>query len=343
MLRAALSLILLLAPALGSRADEGTVAPRQVRVLVQNVYGRREKNCEDRYRELAGRILSAAPAYDVIVLQEHWRVPHDRWFTCDADVLTRAIESDGRYAGTGRSERQKPGARSKLELAGGNSVFTLHRISETGSAAFSNARRIPLSGWLRTRVDLGGGAAFEVWNVHLEAGSDGCDDACRAVQAGELAAAMKAAPATVPVLIAGDFNTGGPLARGDQAPYPGNGGYDAMLASLGSPVDLWLAHGTGDGATYDCAANSITNCSYRERIDYALLPDAPSSALMLVPKTVEVVRWTTPAGGDVSDHYGLDATLELSPRPAVPAAPAALSYMESELSRGFDGAILSAR
>lgn len=315
---------LVAAPAAPARADD----VRTVRVLTYNIYGRRKKDCEERYKALARQVLAAEPPYDVVALNEHWRVPADPWFTCDADVLTRALEADGRYAGPERSVRHRPRAEEFPEVSGGDSVFTLHRISESREGKFTNGRTIPLSGFVLARVALAPGVELDVWGVHLEAESDGCGRDCRKEQLKRLASSVELLSGLPqkgrggnPVLVLGDFNIGGPASILDQPPYPGNPGYDDILETLRKPRDLWLEVGSkaGPGYTYDCAENKTQDCKGRERIDYALLPEAPalfnpSSEWVLSLRSVSVVRWKTDSGQDVSDHYGLDATLELRRR-----------------------------
>ena len=311
-----------------------------LRVLVYNIYGRRENDCEQRYRALAAQILAASPPYDIVALNEHWKVRGDRWFTCDADVLTRAIESDGRYAGAGRSLKHRPSTTDVFQTSGGNSVFTLHRITDAHEGHFVNGRPIPLSGYLLARVDLGGGRALDLWNVHLEAGSDGCDRDCRLEQMTDFGSSVELFKEKNPALIVGDFNIGGPLAAADKPPFPGNPGYQDILDTFYRPRDLWLESGAGEGFTYDCAQNRIPSCKGRERIDYMFLPESreildPDSDYVLVPKKIEVVRWKTSSGMDVSDHYGLDATLELRRR--VRASVSSLSESLGPMSRRLQG------
>lgn len=302
------------------------VARRSVRVLVQNIYGRREKNCEERYKALAKQILSASPPYDVVALNEHWKVRGDRWFSCDADVLTKALEAGGL-----KGIKHLPQTDDALQVAGGNSVFSPHPIVDAYENRFVNSRDLPLSGFVLARVELTPGVVLDLWDAHLEAGSDGCDDDCRWEQAADFGSSVELFSGLPekgktgnPVLIVGDFNTGGPLAKSDKPPFPGNGGYENIIEALGDPRDLWLEFGSGDGYTYDCQTNQTQNCKGRERIDYVFLPEDPkvlhpSSPFVLLPRAISVVRWKTSSGQPVSDHYGLDVTLELLQRPAPPS------------------------
>jgi endonuclease/exonuclease/phosphatase family metal-dependent hydrolase len=255
--------------------------------------------------------------------------------TCDDTVLTKALEKDSAFAAENHSVLHQPSATDVYELGGGNSVFSRHLLTDAYEAKFVNGQSIPLSGYVMTRVQVAPDVEFDLWTVHLEAGSDGCDDDCRWEQATDFGSAVEMISGTpekgktgVPVLIVGDLNTGGPMSTSEKPPYAGNGGYENVIAdALSKPRDLWLELGSGDGWTYDCTGNTIPKCKYRERIDYVLLPEdediVHSSAVhYFLPLKIEVVRWKTPAGGHVSDHFGLDVTLELRRRPKPVEKPA---------------------
>ncbi len=327
--------------------------PTSVRVLVQNIYGRDEKDCEQRYKALAAQILAASPAFDVVAFQEHWKVPRNI-ATCDPDVLTKAMEADGRYAGAGRSIQHLPSTTDALQVAGGVSIFTRHRIVDAYQNRFVNSKDFPLSGYAMARIEISPGVRLDLWDAHLEAGSDGCSDDCRWEAATDFGSDVelfsglpeKGASGN-PVLIVGDFNTGGPTSAKQKPPYSGNGGYGNVMDAMGHPRDLWLEFGSGDGYTYDCKQNNTAEpCDYRERIDYMLLPESrkilsPSSENVLVPVKIEVVRWKTPGGQNVSDHFGLDATLEIRKRPAPKAPAKSLAPLKAQLDGMDSGAIFS--
>lgn len=324
-------------------------APRsELRVLLQNIYGRSEKSCEERFQAIARKIHEADPPYDIVVFNEHWKVRDFGRMACDADVLTRAMRAPGRYR---QALLHRPKSEALWQMSGGNSIFSLHPLREIHSFQFTEKLQFPVSGATLARVSLPDDREIDVWFTHIEAGSDGCDDFCRLGQVDELASAVAAfREAEIPVLIAGDFNTGGPmsyeqLVNAKQAletarreasdggrlvwypklesdlkahrEYAGNAGYFDLLETLGDPMDLWLwthprpgREGLFAGATYDCDRNNLLSCSYRERIDYLFaVPPKSSGAPAIVPSKVDVVRWKSPSGLDVSDHYGLDARL----------------------------------
>ncbi len=149
-----------------------------VRILSHNIWGRDKADCAERYKVLAAHILAASPAYDVIALQEDWKVPANI-SACDPSHLTKAIEADGRYAGKTRAIRHLPAANDALQIAGGVSIFTRHEIVDAYENRFVNSTDFPLSGYALARVRLASGAEIDVWNAHFEAGSDGCSDDCR--------------------------------------------------------------------------------------------------------------------------------------------------------------------
>lgn len=143
-----------------------------------------------------------------------------------------------------------------------------------------------------------------------------------------------------PVLVMGDFNIGGPPT------YNGNPGHEDILRALGDPDDLWTtARPRESGYTVDCVRNTALRaaekgCRYRERIDYLFVVTDPaltnSNYVVKVAgkDDVSVVRWyVDPArvtdadlalaklsGGfkspvpHVSDHFGVEATIEIRER-----------------------------
>lgn len=305
---------------------------KTIRVLVQNIYGRKEADCETRFKAIAKEILAASPPYDIVALNELWKpLWIDKWYACDSSVLKKALEKDPDFAAKNHSVTELPRASDAYEVAGGLAVFSRGLMTDAYENKFVNSSPIPLSGYVMTRIEVAKGVEIDLWTTHLEAGSDGCDDNCRWEQATDFGSDVSAFSGYPekgkkghPVLIVGDFNTGGPMTATEKPPYKGNAGYANIMDALYNPRDLWLElNGAGgtDGYTYDCPNNSIVKCKYRERIDYILLPEhkkvlADSSEHYLLPVKIDVVRWKTAGGGNVSDHFGLDATLEVRERPA---------------------------
>jgi endonuclease/exonuclease/phosphatase family metal-dependent hydrolase len=189
---------------------------------------------------------------------------------------------------------------------------------------------------MRTEIAIRPGVTLDFWSTHFESGSDGCDEGCHHTQSRELAKAISAwsglnafkGQIGNPVLIAGDLNMGGPISVEERNlhlqnpiryPYTGNPGYESLIRSLFSTRDLWLeAHPHLDlqheGYTYDAFTNPLAYDSGRERIDYLLSPsEIPFhvTPYQLRARSMDVVRWKTDAGNPISDHYGLDATIEI--------------------------------
>jgi endonuclease/exonuclease/phosphatase family metal-dependent hydrolase len=294
-----------------------------IRVLHQNIYGRNEANCAERHRALARNILEADPPFDVVSLNEHWNAPFANPISCPARYLRDAILKDPRYRdepGVTHSKRHYPRSDEVLAMNGGLAMFTLHEIVEHRDWAFGNSNRIPLSGYMLSRLRLPNGLQLDVWTVHLQAASDRCDDGCRGEEITELASAVKREAGERPTLILGDFNIGGPVAIDEKPPYAGNAGYDRILAALRGPRDLWLEAFPSrvprvNPFTVDCVTNRLNgDCAYRERIDYAFVPAGGRVELL----SITPVHWETRDGTPVSDHYGLEMKLKLKRTPNPP-------------------------
>lgn len=124
---------------------------------------------------------------DVVLLQEHWRVPG----------MPRALQE---------LELIVP---AQHEARTGLALQTRHRILERAHGAFRAAAAHPLEkmwsdkGWLRVALDVGG-VRVEVLNTHLEAHAAAKHARVRAAQIEELLDV--AARLDGPVVMAGDFN-----------------------------------------------------------------------------------------------------------------------------------------
>lgn len=126
-------------------------------------------------------------AFDVVLLQEHWRIPG----------RPRALDDLGLIA---HGER-----RGDAGLA----IFTRHRVLEMSHASFRAGaahwleRRFSRKGWQRVALEIGG-ERVDVINTHLEAHAAPKHARVRAAQIDELLAV--AAGLGGAVVLAGDFN-----------------------------------------------------------------------------------------------------------------------------------------
>ncbi len=305
------------------------------RILVQNIYGRNENDCSARHRELVRRIRAADPPYHLVALGEHWPSPFSNRWICDDTILTKEMAKDKRYKYRALSF---PEADDFPRIDGDNSVFSMFPIQEFYPAPFVNNEEIEMTGFGLTRIEFWPGMGLDLWTTHLNAGVDHCDRFCREEQLADLSASVSIMSGTpdvrgggYPVLVVGDFNIGGPANHVERIlhernpkshRYPGNDGYDDILLYFKNPRDLWLENTPLNylkpGFTIDCRLNTLQkNCTHRERIDYLLVPthrDFVDSRFDLKMERIEVVRWKTPAGESVSDHFGLDATLSIVPK-----------------------------
>ena len=301
----------------------------EVRVLVQNIFGLDKDGnarCKRRARALGRHIATLNPMYDIVSLQEHWNSWDFGIKDCDADLLSRNIWATGRYHRDDNYYRHKPhGEWSDLETDGGLSTFTSHSIqlfreNEWDHIPRDNGIKV-LHGSTFARIKLRNSITLDVYNVHLLAeGADGCDEACRREELQELRQQIIANSRRSgnPVIVMGDFNIGGPPS------CTGNRNYQDIMQVLDNPRDLWLEnHPALPGFTADCVNNSLLrrvssggSCQHQERIDYIFIVDSPAlsnSDIQVVvrqPQDIQVARIPGP-DGPVSDHFGLDVTLEI--------------------------------
>ena len=302
----------------------------KLRVLSLNIYGKKEKSCKSRFKAIADHIKKADPPYDVISFNEHYNPKIKLWLSCDGGYLTKLIRKDARYRGKGKSNLHKP--RGKFfQLHGANSLFTRHEITESMWKRFRKHRRILANGFMLNRIKINEKLEVDIWTIHVESsGSDGCPYKCRASQVDDLHTAMIENAYDNPTFIMGDFNIGGPFnyahrdahdnIDAETFPYPGNDGYDYIVPLLGNSKDVWIEANPNfkdGGYTFDCWNNNTikSKCSYRERIDYIFQPTEPwfqgqSHSIKILESNI--VKWKTPKGQDVSDHYGVDATFLIS-------------------------------
>jgi endonuclease/exonuclease/phosphatase family metal-dependent hydrolase len=297
------------------------------RVLTHNVFGLSRDGreaCSERGRSFGSQVANAAPAYDIVTLQEHWNTADFGLVDCDAEGLTNALWSTGRYRNSNNYYRYNPhGEVREFETDGGQSIFTLHPIEAFDEYEWDDIPRDhgikTLQGVTFSRIHLNWtDVRLDVYNVHLLAGAaDGCPWSCRAEELKKLREVIKKNSATSgnPVLVLGDFNIGGPPS------CQGNESYGSIMSALGNPRDLWLENRAHDnGYTVDCERNSVLqsqeHCSYHERIDYMFavtdpaLTNARQEIVVRNPWDIKVVEFRRAGGGPVSDHWGLEATLE---------------------------------
>jgi endonuclease/exonuclease/phosphatase family metal-dependent hydrolase len=308
----------------------------RLRLLTHNVYGLDGSLCAARAREFGRRVAHARPAYDIVAVQEYYNVPDFDIGTCDAGPLSESIWSTGRYRNPDNYYRFYPEV--SWQPDGGVGIFTLHAITSFGDWRWDNdSQSSPKSaeGFVFARIRIPqAGISVDTYVVHLNSGGDNYERRRLQLQQLRRKIAELSRSSRNPVLVMGDFNIGGPPSNN------GNLGYPEIRSVLGYPQDLWLqAWPRSNGWTYDCELNSVaarSGCAGRERIDYVLVLTDP--ALTTSPFTVTVarradvgvVRWRTErerltelerayadaTGGPphVSDHWGVEATIEIRDR-----------------------------
>ncbi|MER8608572.1 endonuclease/exonuclease/phosphatase family protein [Mesorhizobium sp. M1233] len=328
------------APAQGAAAAApgGVVAPpdraplgkliKRLRLLTHNVYAVDEDSCDQRARgfglQLARAGSSGRQPYDIVGLQEYYENHFfDAGTVCDDSTLLQAARSTGMYRNSSNTSLFRP--RFDGRHNGGVGVLTLHRIRTDLDWRWGNDQQglfEAVEGFMFARIEIPGkDLAIDTYVVHLNSGRDNV--AGRQRQLRQLAAriAQFSKASGNPVIVMGDFNIGGPQPRTNP---PGNPGYQDIVRILRSPSDLWLnAHPQTvptAGYTSGCDTQYRPACLGKERIDYIFHvtdPALTNSPYQLVVRNVSRVRWAEPpkAGAKdrhfVSDHFGVDATIEI--------------------------------
>ncbi len=312
-------------------------------MLAMNVWGQNddsETKCQARLRYIGERLANETPLFDVIGLTEVH--PDYAFVTCDGEKLVDGLRVNGQY--TGKKARWGHPETRALHYDGGTSLFStsefdwtpykehVERYSpkyQTRTAHGFVFGRIPI---VRAIAGRDGGVAqdhragmVDVYVTHLYSKGDGstaCNQECRYQQLQQLAQGIHRRSATSgnPVLVMGDFNIGGPNPTADSC--AGNTGYGDIMELLRNPRDLWLeAHPGRTGTT-------LTGSP--QRIDYIFLLTDPyftNSSRELVLSSandVKLIDWHLPGYSlgevwrpgpfAVSDHYGIEATLEVQQR-----------------------------
>jgi endonuclease/exonuclease/phosphatase family metal-dependent hydrolase len=311
----------------------------RLRLLTHNVYGLDDgsKLCAARAREFGRHVAHAQPAYDVVAVQEYYDVADLDVATCDAGPLSESMWSTGRYRNSDNYYRFYPDM-TWPKPDGGVGIFTLHAITRLDDWRWENdSQRFLKSaeGFIFARINIpGAGITLDTYVVHLNSGAD--NDRRRRLQLRQLRGKVieLSRESGNPVIIMGDLNIGGPPSDN------GNSGYREIRSILRRPKDLWLeAWPRNNGWTDDCTQNSFgdgSSCSGGARIDYILVVTDPaltsSPYLVTIAKRsdVSVVRWRVDRdrlsdfervnalalGGSphVSDHFGVEATIEIRDR-----------------------------
>ncbi len=324
---------------------------RRLRVLTHNVFGFDDPDglfdtplfglhCEARYGSLGSAVAIAAPAYDIVGLQEYWTHVPD--ITCNPAHLEAAITSNGQYTQPASSALFQPAPDIfQKEVGGGLGVFTLHSIAEWEGTQFDDTGESGdwwPQGFLFARIGIPGTAiVVDTYVVHTYATvKDACDAACHRAELRQLAARIveRSGSSGNPVLVIGDLNISGPA--GGATPLdchdPANHDSDdyqyhcVLMTELHAPRDLWSEnHPDAPGHP---GVSGATKPGNGTRLDYVLVPthplltNSPYEIFVRNRDDVKVVKWGT-GWGPVSDHYGVEATIDIRKRDVF--APSTLS------------------
>ena len=234
-------------------------------------------------------------------------------------------------------------------LDGGIGLLTQHHIESAESWRWNeHTNQLRSQGFLFARIRLVGTTSntplrLDVYVVHI-LGECTPRPSCQRHELEQLAGeiAELSALSGNPVIVMGDFNLDGPRRRADVSSFPE---YRHILETLRNPRDLWLeAHPAGvaerglttdecplvrpvfgspelEPDTFQCSGSTTLCGCTGKRIDYMFLITDPSmtnnpfDVRFAHPDDVRVVRFFElddgPVRVSVSDHYGVDAVLQV--------------------------------
>lgn len=296
---------------------------KRIKVLTHNVYAFDKKGCKSRARGFGNHVANAARAYDIVAVQEYYDNFGD-FFTCDSKPLSRAIWSTGRYKNKNNYYRFRPSL--LLESNGGIGIFTLHPITKFVQEKWRDDKWVRAEeGFIFARIKVPNTPiTLDVYIVHVSSGASSGEKNARRNQLFQLGARIQkySSKSGNPVIIMGDFNIGGPPALDGKGGYRGNDGYhNLIMSTFVNPIDIWnTTHPEKEGFTFDGPANNVTSDKSKYRIDYIFVLTSPiytnSPYRVSVNKRsdVKLVKWKDSNGRHVSDHFGLEATLEIRDR-----------------------------
>jgi hypothetical protein len=179
----------------------------------------------------------------------------------------------------------------------GDGLTLLTRLPTIGSPIYDSYRAchgwfnaasdcLADKGYLMQRLALRTGGTIDVWNTHLDAGSDERDRAVRATQLEHLAAAIEANSPKEAVIVGGDFNL-----------------------DWNTPHDRQLLERWSERLGLVLAALTPTDARPR-RVDYLFYRNGPATTL--APRVHGVVeQLTDPQGKPLSNHPALFTTFAL--------------------------------
>ncbi len=329
-----------------AESHAGAVVAR-VRLLTYNIYGLKESRCGARAKAFGRFVARANPRFDIVGVQEYYKALS---FICEAKYLRQTIHSTGLYKHKYRTVSRRlrsriisvrrhflHNPRSLSRPKGGLGVFSrfaiVNRYQKTWPSdrgTLLGKRKSAGEGFIFTRIKLPanrqandgkGFVLLDLYNVHVNSGKE--NHKRRMKQLAYLARHVRKTSARSgnPVVVMGDFNIGGPPT------HNGNPGYQRILNALGQPVDLFFhAYPRKPGFTYDCRTNAVNRakkkkCKSRSRIDFIFLVQnkrlTNSPYQLALPRKTDVrimeMQFRTKKGrrSNVSDHYGLAATIEI--------------------------------
>ncbi len=240
-------------------------------------------------------------------------------------------------------------------MDGGLGIFSRHNITAFKEYEWPSTPSLlesPTQGFIFARIEVLGTpvpVAVDVYVLHSYGSGDGCKEDCHRKELAKLAEKIHEHSSTSgnPVIVMGDFNIDGPSddldpstlgTQYDGTQYPTGTQYGNVIETeLRMSRDLWLEYHPGElghtkrpcnDPSWECWGISYNEGDPYRRIDYIFIPTDPyltNSAYEIVVRNrddVAVKSFVVPGYGiHVSDHVGLEATIEIRKRQGVVSLP----------------------
>jgi endonuclease/exonuclease/phosphatase family metal-dependent hydrolase len=255
------------------------------------------------------------------------RAPHDHRFTdeavlkgccafdifCVQEILSRAAQRffdslDAAHFISRFRDDNRPALDASMRGCG-LGIAARHPMESTTIRTFPGARvgwdRLARKGILYTRVRLDEKRAVDVANVHLQAGYDPAAQRVRFAQLGHLREMIEQLGSPErPFVVCGDFNICGLATARESSGYVELTRALDGFVDLGASADLPTLHPHPEG---NALAYAFEPDAESQRVDYIFL--RPTNDVRCASVTRFFDRPIE--SGWASDHYGLEATLEI--------------------------------
>ncbi|MDB4991125.1 MAG: hypothetical protein JWN04_6303 [Myxococcaceae bacterium] len=282
-----------------SHADrDAAAAPVVLRLVSYNVAGLPEGISSSHPSVNSALISPLLNAYSLALLQED--------FSYHADIISMT-----KHAYSAPVDRTQQGLGDGLSFLSDYPFSDFERVpwSDCFGVTDSGSDCLTPKGFSFTRLELAAGISVDVYDVHADAGSAAGDQAARAKNLRQLAAAINLRSAGRAVVVAGDTN----------ARYSKVGDNVGELVDAANLTDVWVEQVNGGarpmpGAAVPCSSTDENDpkCERIDKLFYRNATDGSGVTLQPSDYTVEGASFVDARGAQLSDHLPVAVTFRLT-------------------------------